>query len=1176
MPSGFKYFEDALKEANGDYAQLKLLADSLRDDYSESGRQMLRKVALAMAQAKRKAVLTSSARASPLPPKPIRDVLDRMELQAPDGRALHRYRMSDEQFSALETYLRARATWLAASNTTYDAASLTLWASRWFHRHFEGGLRRYADLGSAIGMNNMPKARWRELLEEGLTWWKRPLIKRKGVQHRLLTVAVEGGFPVRVLEDGHGWSSRYLNEVVGRLAAIGSEPTQDDASDMAEAAKGEVPETYRQDAFIALAADLSLAIVKLRVEAEKAAIGGLTPSEVLDKKSPGWREELPLATDTNAACKLVDGMLAAKKIQRGLSSGAGCARVLRHEEGRWSEGLRLSISGEIRAEDLTDLAAPGTRLRVYPHGALTRVLGGELGILDPPGDDGDSWRLRPLIRNGELSNVLFKECVDVLIRSPSGVAKIIPWPGGAPVINDVVAFEIDEEGEHGPTVLVAAAQGSAKLRASRAVVAAPCDWLVQWEDEGRAGSPRQIGVTETGRGLWLVDASVTVMESANSELAYCVKTDDDEGQRDKIQFSGINPREIESEDGIPIFIGRPKVECFKNRTEMKPASHELLWRDTHGKAWHELAKEPLPFGVVEVLWRDGSTRFVCDRVRLLILPETAQVVRKRDSDGWRYEFQGFGALEVSPEALAGLQADRRQDGTFFLKFNSNPRRRVGFWVNAPGRLMKAIVSLPFPIDNFLSHWDGRIVPFQSEITPALLERLVAVGGRNFTLYCKLNGADIETPEMRVSGTQELGLQALAKHVANDLALAGEGAHVELGFLGVGSNFWRVRSFNAEIRHDRDAVSIRGDFFSEGLDVVVVGRSCTDPCTEHVLISVSSDDVNNRRALPLPDDVTGPWWIYLREGQMLRSRPLIIQSQDDMRDPLTPLTNAEKRELRSKLRAMRHGLAQKNDLAAITLIESESDRRAAIRHVFSSISDSDSAEEVIDWLRQLIGSLNGVPASTFEVLVELVHFPEVLARLLLLSDEEMQPQIWRLEAELPFLWSAIPLETWRLVLHSLWSSTMDSLSKAGIEHSQPAELAMSHLKRTAQLAGSLDPLIAVVLAAADPKIAPEPDWDHDIHGAMQGYVRRSAEDTWETMNPSIFRTEMLKPFIPVEIIARFDARHHESLDAPFAVAAAAQKKGIRLTPTQIWRCKKVKLVDPDYFIEALQAILLDED
>ncbi|WKW50141.1 STY4851/ECs_5259 family protein [Rhodomicrobium lacus] len=672
LSANIEQLENSFEAAKGDYEQLKLIDKALRHHADKSVLRLRAKVAAEIFRMKREAGAFSSI-PSP-PPTSLRALLGRFGLDAPDGRPLHRYRLGADGYDQLTVLLRQRAAQLGNGNGS-DAALLVLWASAWFRREYGGGIRKYRELRKVIGAT-LERHEWPPLIESGLKWWKRPVVERANGRHWLLTIAVEGGFPERVLQAGGGWLARYLNEVVGRLLGIAEDLSADDAFAMADAAKEELRDTYRQEAFIALVADLALAIVKLRRIAEAAA-PNLAPSAALDQVRPGWREELPIAADTDAARALVDGMLAAKKIPRGLSGGAGCVRVLRRGEKGWSTGLRLSLGGELRADALAGLVARGTRLGVHPYGVLARALGEELAFLDPPGEDGDSWRLRPLTRRTELDDVPLEARIEVLIQSPNGATRAMPWPGGSPERSDVITFEIDTEDKGGPAVLVLAAQGSASLRAERVVVTAPADWSVRWENEDAEGAPESIGTTRDGRGLWLADKSVLV-KSADGGLLYRIETGVDEELRDRIVLDGRSPQGFDCADDFSLFADPPTVNCYRGRTSTNPADNELLWRRAPTDQWRELARFRLPVGVVDIMWRDAQTGFVRDRVRAAIVPHSARVIRERDGEGWRYSFQGFGELAISPERTTGLDVEQRPDNVFILSFRSNPLRRVTF------------------------------------------------------------------------------------------------------------------------------------------------------------------------------------------------------------------------------------------------------------------------------------------------------------------------------------------------------------------------------------------------------------------------------------------------------------------------------------------------------------------
>jgi len=1147
LAASIKLLEDGFEAARGDYAQLRSIADALQH-HSAPGAQRLRiKVAAELFRLKRESGAASSSPSTPPARTPLLVLLSRFGLDAPDGRPLYRYRLGADGYDQLMALLRQRAARLSNGNGS-DAALLVLWASAWFRREYGGGIRKYRELGAAIGAT-LEEREWPPLIELGLKWWKRPVVKRASGRHWLLTIAVEGGFPVRVLQAGEGWLSRYLNEVVGRLIGTTDESSPDNAFAIADAAKEELRDTYRQEAFIALAADLALAIVKLRRIAEKEAAPNLVPSAVLDQVRPGWRDELPIAADTDAARTLVDGMLAAKKIARGLSGGAGCVRVLRRSVKGWSTGLRLSLGGELKADVLAGLAVRGTRLGVHPYGVLARALGEELAFLDPPGEDGDSWRLRPLTRRTELDDVPLEARIEVLIQSPNGAANAMPWPGGGPERSDVLTFEIDAEDAGGPAVLVLAAQGSASLRAERVVVMAPADWSVRWENEAAEGAPDSIGTTGDGRRLWLIDKSVLV-KSTDGGLLYRVETGVDEELRDRIGLDGRSPQGFDSADDLSLFADPPTVHCYRGRTSTKPADNEVFWRRARRDPWHALARSRLPIGAIDIMWRDARTGFVRDRVRAAIVPQSARVVREREGEGWRYSFQGFGELAISPEPTTGLNIEQRSGNVFALSFRSNPLRRVTFVLRIPNGTRTIRITLPFPLRDGIAYWNGKIVPSGSEVTPKELADLVAFGEGRFGLCLALKGTKNAQPPFYIYGERELGLRSLANRVHSDLTTAGIDAWVALSILGDSAPPWRIKLFDSEVRCSDGAASILRIPRSDEGSLVLAGRSVAMPCEEHRLAEIDLEDALNRRPISLPESTIGAWWVYLRSDRAVRSRPSIVSCVGET----VPVGDG---------------------LAATVAIADPSVRWNTIVERLKAIAaDADGAAEDVGWLNRLIASLDGLPASTFDVLAVLPDVPAVLARLLLSADDAAQGDIWRLEAELPFLWAALPLTAWNTAANALGHSVMSPLLAAGWELARAAPMGKQVIDNAAVRTGNLDPVIAAMLTAAG--LLPKPSLIPFIRDAAQGYVRRTFDrgDTAIGLpkQTSVFRTPELAPYLPGWFQTTFDLMHLEALDAPIAAAVAA-KNDIKLTRAQLRRCKEAMVADPVYFAEGITAALL---
>jgi hypothetical protein len=1089
---------------------------------------------------------------------PLRILQQRFGIDAPDGRPLHRYHLSDDGYVWLQQTLLANVVRLRHG---FGSAPmfLALWASAWFRHHYTGGTRNYDDLRAALGLD-INDAQWRNLLEKGLKGWKRTPIVRKGRSLWLTTVAVEGGFPVQVLSAGGGVLPRYLSGIVARLLGYGLDPSFDEALAIADATSEMLRDTFREEAFIALSADLALSIVKLRRLAE-AALPGVQTSIALDQIRPKWRDELPIATDNDASRSLVDGMLTIEKMSNRLSGAAGCTRMLKRRTKGWTAGLRLSLTGELHANALAGLAASGMRLSVHPYGALTQVLSEELAFLDPPGLDGTTWRLRPQSDKSDVENVPFEAKIEVLIQAPSGAARVIAWPGGKPEYGDVMTFDIDDEDEQGPKVLLLTARGSASLKAKRVVISVPADWLLNWENSSDVGIPATLGLTTDGRRLWLIDNSVLI-QGDEPDCVYSIRVGVDEDHRDSIELKGFSPLDYDGMDDMPLFSGAPEIHCYRGIKVSKPSDRELFWRMDKGDAWREFARYPLPsVGVIDIIWRDPRSRFLRDHARFAVIPQPARVRRDREGNGWCYTFQGFGKIKISADPADGLIEERRSNNTFVLSFAKSPKRRVFFVLCMTESTRKIRIALPFPLNDGIARWNGEIVPPIGEITPSELAELVAYGENRIELCSELKHVQTDYPTHYTRGERELSLRPLADKIRSDLAAAGIDARVELT---IGNNHqpWRIKLFDSEVDCSNGVAIITKVGVLGETSLILAGRSVAAPCEEHCLAQISREDAESGHPISFPTELECAWWVYLRSGPTVRSRPTIVSF---------PCTSAPKL----------YGLAQ-----AMVIVPTR-ERQAAIAErlaVIASILNDPTAEidpinTDIEWLRMLITSLDGIPASTFDVFSFLPQIPEILAYLLLSSHDIVRSTIWQLETELHFMWAALPLRVWQVAARSLGQRMVADLMKADWELTRAAPQAKKivddNIARVTKLAPSMN---TIFVAANLIGSSAEFDVAQSIVQAAHGYIHRtSSRSEWASGRPkqtSLFREYQVevKPHLPTWFEKKFDRIYLEALDAPIAVAMAA-KNGIQLTPAQLRRCKEAALFDPVYFEEGIRATLI---
>jgi hypothetical protein len=125
--------------------------------------------------------------------------LNDRSIDRPDGRPLFRYRMTDLEFEGTRPLLRDlhRRGRLTHADRESGALFVIFGAER-FRRKADSTFHVWDKLAPGI-LSEIPWSSKRDLTQFGLRYWGRPLSKSDHAREFLLSIALEGGFPVRVL-----------------------------------------------------------------------------------------------------------------------------------------------------------------------------------------------------------------------------------------------------------------------------------------------------------------------------------------------------------------------------------------------------------------------------------------------------------------------------------------------------------------------------------------------------------------------------------------------------------------------------------------------------------------------------------------------------------------------------------------------------------------------------------------------------------------------------------------------------------------------------------------------------------------------------------------------------------------------------------------------------------------
>lgn len=1164
-------------ESNGDLESLAAISEHLKRRPEPKARTLIIKVASAarklrasptastkpagvsplVAKPKINAVLPASAQRSqskPIPNGPWAELLKRAGVASPDGRALHRYHLGADGMKWLRESMRARWPDGFPGGNREAAALFVIWAAHWFQCEYGGGIMRWEDLGSALGV---PFAGddGRRLAREGLRAWGRDPVISESAEHSfkrsmwLRTLAVEGGFPAALLKDVDKWAGRYLERVVGSLL---TEPSLEPeiAFTIAESYGDSVPRSFRQEIFYALAADLAIQVVRLRREIEQDSRSrGVPVSAWLDVTRPGWRAELPVAAGTEGADRLVDGLMRTEAIKAARGGGIGCDRILVRRKGEWVQAVRLGLDGVAAGDLAARLAGRDDRLRVHPSGGFGRYVSGELAMVEPPVEKGDGWRVRPSRPGAEFLTVPFTTPVTVELRANGVPQVLVQWPGGEPVREEIGVYSPEGDIERDGGTLRLVGTGSGGYRPETLFVCVPDGWKVSPLGEASTAALVDATVTEGGR-LWNV-VGTAIVSSPDGE-AYRISGGQTADMKDRLRLVGSWPRGIECEEpDVELLADLKDVRLCEGNAERAPKSGEVQWRPDGGRGWLPFVTRP-ERGRFDIAWKDSSSGFVVDRRRVFVTGGGTSVEAKRVGDSAEYRIEGIPADSLKPND-DDLVVEHG-DGMLVARFCNRPSRRAQFLLHVgDGRPLR--VSAGFPLGSGIANWSGTVIRggtgSGARVTLTELSDCVAFSEGKQVLIAKLHGrygVALKGGTATWLFHDELPLRGVASDLsALLLPFADIDVSADISFVG-GREHWRVHQF------DTSLTVLNGEIIGiDGLPgdetVVVCGRAIRDPSVEIDFgASTAEDRIAGR--VPTIHDLKGAWLLYLRRGEDVISRPTITTFGMD----------AEERPA---------------GLAGAVLIADATEREAAILSCLDVIaSDAPDADGLVDWLMTLCADLRGLPPGSLDALRLTSYSPGVLARVALrasMQGPEQREAVLGLVHALPFAWPMVPYDCWAKAGQTERTSLVAKLRDIlGDRADGIADQAIGDA--STKIAEDEDLLRWPLFAAGLLSPAQLPRDRRPLADAVQDHLRRYADQVHDDPNAtSMFRIGSATSILPD--FSKFHPSFWETLDAPLAAAAVAAGR-LTLDLDSIRRIKTALRQDPVYFTEAFNAYFVD--
>ncbi|TQF17783.1 hypothetical protein FJV41_01135 [Myxococcus llanfairpwllgwyngyllgogerychwyrndrobwllllantysiliogogogochensis] len=887
-----------------------------------------------------------------------------------------------------------------------------------------------------MGVGDVAHAQLAQLTERGLRFWGRRVVERSGRQEYLLSLALEGGMPLRLVERPDTHVGRFLLRLIQELRDFPCPNAP--AMELAQRSRHVLPSALQNEQVILLSAELAAGVVLL----QRKVRGEEDPYQALDDREPDWRERLPLDMHHKTAEKLLRSLIqAAREVSTNQRELNVTTRLL-----PWNQGYRLEraitlprklshswlsqllTQQELPARlQLISLASDGTR---QPLAMLTQRSSTEYLVETTHGASarlsGDSW-LGPVLLSAwsggqELGRYVLPRGEEL---------GMLPWLF-------VPDLQAKEEG-----TWRLAGTGSGRFRVSEVLLALPEGAHLTVRVPGARWE--RLGQLVGGREVFRLQGCVQV---ALADMGVCqVDTGSDS---EETQQCRLETEAQELLPGVVAYLGVPALRVrFATGFEQRRDSRELDYRPMGAKTWRRV--DGACVGDVSLRYLSGGALLF--QTRLRILPPGASLrAQPEGARQGRLCLRALGGASVKVPPAPHVHADVQVSGAdteILLRCDGEAPDFASIDVAWPGG-QACSLQVPFP-RQLVGFTDTSARPLRDG-TLVPLDRLGRVRAFVRTSHLQASAvlevapggtAQSLDPFFRLKiplrctapGTLELNLGEIESALAKRLASFGDldalyelrlrirgGSESRPPLLRVGrydltlSPEWRMSQVRLA---ETDMAGMNG-----GAALAVEIRPLVHPVTpERELERVAPG------TWLIPSDLApGPWLVTGREGNWYRGRPLLWNvcsegggSEVPVLGPLQRAVCAPPQRRKAELDAALEALG----------------------------SDANHP----DWptLLAYLRSLGELPPETFDAVRQLVDHPQTAVLALFLLSEPDRSRIWVGLEELPFQWPLVSARAWMDATRS-WLDSASHLSpdlRATVEpmlhtrHGEVCKMAQSH-------------------------------------------------------------------------------------------------------------------------------------
>lgn len=939
-------------------------------------------------------------------------IFSHTRMEEPDGRPLYAYKCREVDYDQIKGSVQALFRAFRTGQNQWaprHEALFCLFASETWRRYHSGGPWAWETVFNAIDQE-VPECSWMyRAIERGLQWWKRPLLYSNSERHHrefLITIACEGGLPLRLLQQQNACLFRYFRQLLNSYHRESQFPLFDGQA-LAKSLAGHLPRSLHHDIVFTLSAELIRKVIALQERVPES----LDPIAALNQQDENWRHELPLPVEDDTIELLLKNLVAeARTLAITARQKIRWRTFLLHDGGRLNIEQRLELPKTILGAALSEwtgqkqFSSPRLRLLLHsddgaePIALITRLRGEGSEAL---------YRCEVLPRNG----------VRLVGEAALSGARLFLSTGGS------TEYPLLGQGstELGPLPWVFRSdekqaeflgEGSMRCRDEKVLVVSP-----QGGDfDGNDGDYERVDdVPDLKREVFAITGKV---EWRHNEFGLCrFQCATSEANQEILSLEGRRLAGVP--DDPPPFLGMPGLFATNHDgVRRRFDSNVLEWRPlaTTDTAWRREGRDCA--GEVWIRYTDAAG---CQRLRrkVRVIPSAARIeitqVGSELDEAGTVSLSGLPDIQVRCTELPGCRFEVRSmsDGAEIDCFAPSGLPVTQFHVTLSWRDGRTLsLQLPFPRQGAAFMRAGQVLPLGERVAMSRLASIHAVaqapvGMRWFDLSVRIkscadsscNLAINESIPLDSNGRGYFDLHQIQDRISSLLSLTGDLDDItELTISereGQPLARMEVGLFDLRLEPDypNNQVSLplaaldRSDLDWEKRVAIRMIR-LWDPSSAAINLERSGGVV----AWTIPEGLEpGPWLVLGEDGDWPRFRPLLWTIAGET----------------------------KANGSAMTQAIQEEDRASRLNRLHDLVGQLASQPNHADWAsfwNHLRLTLR-YPARTFDFFEHLAYSPESLVMALVKSIDEDFDAVWSLAHQLPFSWHLLSVESWRKsVLH----------------------------------------------------------------------------------------------------------------------------------------------------------------